>query len=59
MSRNGDMNFTCRQCGGTFVFTRSEQDFYELKGFGPPAVAVSAAQRRRIVPPTSPALSVG
>ena len=36
MSRNGDINFTCRQCGGTFVFTRSEQDFYELKGFGPP-----------------------
>lgn len=36
MSRNGDMSLTCRQCGGEFAFTRSEQDFYELKGFGPP-----------------------
>jgi len=37
MSRNGDMNLTCRQCGGAFIFTRSEQDFYELKGFLPPS----------------------
>ena len=36
MSRNGDMNLTCRQCGGEFAFTESEQDFYELKGFSPP-----------------------
>ena len=37
MSRNGDMNLTCRQCGEAFAFTRSEQDFYELKGFLPPS----------------------
>ncbi len=36
MSRDHDMNLTCRQCGGEFVFTESEQDFYELKGFAPP-----------------------
>ncbi len=37
MSRNGDMHLTCRQCGEDFVFTKSEQDFYDLKGFCPPA----------------------
>jgi septal ring factor EnvC (AmiA/AmiB activator) len=36
MSIDSDMNLTCRQCGGEFVFTESEQDFYELKGFSPP-----------------------
>ena len=33
MSKNGDMNLTCRQCGKEFVFTKTEQEFYELKGF--------------------------
>ena len=36
MPRDGDMNLTCRQCGGEFVFTESEQDFYESKGFSLP-----------------------
>ena len=36
MSRDGDMNLICRQCGGEFAFNKSEQDFYELKGFSPP-----------------------
>ena len=27
------MNLTCRQCGRGFMFTKSEQEFYELKGF--------------------------
>ena len=37
MSRNGEMHLTCRQCGETFAFTKSEQEFYDLKGFFPPA----------------------
>ena len=36
MSSNGDMKLTCRECGETFIFTSSEQDFYDLKGFPPP-----------------------
>ena len=36
MSKNGDMNLTCRQCGKEFVFTKTEQEFYELKGFTSP-----------------------
>ncbi len=33
MSKDDDMNLTCRQCDREFVFTKSEQEFYELKGF--------------------------
>ena len=33
MLKEGDMNITCRQCGKDFVFTKAEQDFYELQGF--------------------------
>ena len=28
-----DKTLTCRDCGATFVFTQSEQDFYAQKGF--------------------------
>jgi CxxC-x17-CxxC domain-containing protein len=28
-----DKTLTCRDCGATFVFTQSEQDFYAEKGF--------------------------
>jgi len=28
-----DKTLTCRDCGQTFVFTQSEQDFYAQKGF--------------------------
>lgn len=28
-----DKTLTCRDCGQTFVFTQSEQDFYAEKGF--------------------------
>jgi len=30
------MTLVCRQCGKEFVFSRSEQEFYKLKGFEPP-----------------------
>ena len=33
MSNEADINITCRQCGKEFVFTKAEQDFYELQGF--------------------------
>ena len=28
-----DKNLSCRDCGATFVFTASEQDFFQQKGF--------------------------
>ena len=28
-----DKNITCKDCGQEFVFTASEQDFFEEKGF--------------------------
>jgi chromosome segregation ATPase len=31
--KDADRNLTCRQCGREFVFTKAEQEFYELKGF--------------------------
>lgn len=37
MLKDGDINLTCRQCGREFVFTKGEQEFYELKGFTSPS----------------------
>ncbi len=37
MLKDGDINLTCRQCGREFVFTKAEQEFYELKGFTSPS----------------------
>ena len=37
MLKDGDINSTCRQCGREFVFTKGEQEFYELKGFTSPS----------------------
>lgn len=36
MTKNADTEFTCRQCGRKFVFTKAEQEFYEQKDFRPP-----------------------
>lgn len=34
----GDVSLACRDCGGTFLFTVGEQEFYSVKGFeGPPS----------------------
>lgn len=33
-----DQTFTCRDCGQEFVWTASEQDFFEQKGFTNPPV---------------------
>lgn len=32
-----DVTLTCRDCGGTFLFTSSEQAFYNERGFVPPS----------------------
>lgn len=37
MLKEDDINLTCRQCGREFVFTKGEQEFYELKGFTSPS----------------------
>jgi len=37
VSKDGNINLTCRQCGREFVFTKNEQEFYELKGFTSPS----------------------
>lgn len=36
MLKDGDINLTCRQCGREFMFTKGEQEFYEMKGFTSP-----------------------
>jgi DNA repair exonuclease SbcCD ATPase subunit len=33
VSKEIDMTLICRRCGKEFVFSRAEQEFYELKGF--------------------------
>ncbi|MEK7092687.1 MAG: zinc-ribbon domain containing protein [Patescibacteria group bacterium] len=33
-----DQNLTCRDCGKPFVWTASEQEFYQQKGFQNPPV---------------------
>ncbi len=35
--KDSDITLTCRHCGKEFVFTRAEQNFYELKGFTTPS----------------------
>jgi len=35
--KGADIQLTCRQCGKGFVLTKSEQEFYELKGFNLPS----------------------
>ena len=36
MLKDEDKQLTCRQCGKEFIFTKAEQEFYELKGFALP-----------------------
>ena len=37
LKKEDDIDLTCRQCGREFVFTKGEQEFYELKGFTSPS----------------------
>ena len=36
MRVEGDKELTCSDCGNIFVFTASEQNFYQTKGFTEP-----------------------
>ena len=48
MSRHEDRELTCVDCGGTFVWTAGEQDFYEEKGFTePPKRCKSCRQAKK------------
>src|SRR5262249_10104018 len=43
-----DQQITCSECGGAFVFTEAERDFYAAKGLaGPPKRCKSRRQARR------------
>ena len=50
-----DKSLTCRDCGGTFVFTAGEQGFYLEKGLlnEPQRCATCRASRRRSAPPAA------
>jgi len=50
VSKNGDMNLSCRQCGKEFVFTKAEQEFYELKGFTSPGRCQECRSTRQSQP---------
>ena len=41
------MSLTCRQCGKEFVFTKSEEEFYKLKGFVIPQHCKECRTNRR------------
>ncbi len=47
MLNEGDVNLTCRQCGKGFIFTRAEQEFYEIKGFALPLRCKECRSGRR------------
>lgn len=43
-----DQNLTCKDCGASFVWTGSEQEFYQQKGYtNPPARCPSCRQAKR------------
>jgi len=43
-----DQHITCSECGGSFVFTESERQFYETKGLsGPPKRCKTCRQARK------------
>jgi CxxC-x17-CxxC domain-containing protein len=42
-----DQNLTCRDCGQSFAFTASEQDFYAQRGFSSPLRCPSCRAARK------------
>lgn len=48
MLKDGNVNLTCRQCGKEFIFTKAEQEFYELKGFTTPCRCKECRLARQI-----------
>jgi len=47
LSLYNDKNLTCSDCGQTFVFTASEQDFYAQRGFTEPRRCPSCRASRK------------
>ncbi len=37
VNKDADKNLICRQCGRQFLFSKAEQEFYEMKGFNLPS----------------------
>lgn len=42
-----DQTLTCKECGNTFTFTASEQDFYQQKGFTNAPVRCPDCRKRK------------
>ena len=42
-----DQTITCQDCGATFTFTESEQEFYQSKGFSTPGRCPSCRAARK------------
>jgi CxxC-x17-CxxC domain-containing protein len=42
-----DQTLTCQDCGATFTFTESEQEFYQSKGFSTPGRCPSCRAARK------------
>lgn len=47
MTNFTDMNITCRDCGTSFVWTASEQEFYQSRGFENQPVRCRDCRNRR------------
>jgi hypothetical protein len=45
-----EIALTCRQCGKQFIFSPSEQEFYQQKGFSPPKHCIECRAVRRASP---------
>jgi hypothetical protein len=50
MGKEIEMTLTCRQCGKQFIFSESEQEFFQLKGFTLPTHCKECRFIRRSVP---------
>ena len=47
MGNESEMKLVCHRCGAEFVFSQSEQEFYQQKGFSPPTHCKECRQMRR------------
>jgi CxxC-x17-CxxC domain-containing protein len=50
-TKMSDQNLTCSECGGSFVFSQSEQSFYESKGLSGPKRCKPCRQARKAADP--------
>ena len=47
MAKDDAITLPCRQCGRQFIFTKAEQEFYEMKGFAPPGRCAECRSTRQ------------